>query len=79
MMTNRFDEDAMAHRRLPTDAELAQRNAAHETEIYLLVGRPEAVALVCGFVPQAVRRQARAAIDWEFYAGKRRQPKRGRR
>jgi hypothetical protein len=43
-----------------------QRNREHRAEIYLLVGEPEAAALVAGFVPPAVKAQARAALDWEF-------------
>jgi len=51
--------------------DLDQRNADHATEIYLLIGAPEAVALTCGFVPLTVREQARAAIDWEHWASRR--------
>jgi len=48
------------------------RNKEHGTEIYLLIGEPEAAALVAGFVPHTVRQQARAAIDWEGWAKSRR-------
>jgi len=48
-----------------------QRNREHRPEIYLLVGEPEAAALVAGFVPPAVRAQARAALDWEFHRDQR--------
>ena len=46
--------------------ERRDRNAEHQQEIYLLIGPPEAAALVAGFVPPSVRQQARAALDWEF-------------
>jgi hypothetical protein len=60
-----------AHGIDPKQQELAQRNAEHGTNIYLLVKEPEAVALVAGFVPHTIRQQARAAIDWEFHRNQR--------
>ena len=38
----------------------------HEHEIYLLVNDDEARALLAGNVPDSIKAQARAAIDWEF-------------
>jgi len=52
-------------------ADLVQRNAEHETEIWLLVNEVQARALMVGEVPEAIRDMARAAVDWEWELAKR--------
>jgi hypothetical protein len=44
-------------------AQLARRNAQHETEIWILVNPRHAAALICGVVPQTVTEQASDAIN----------------
>ena len=42
----------------------------HEHRIYLLIGETEARDLMAGKVPESVREQARAAVDWAFELAK---------
>lgn len=39
----------------------------HEHEVFLLVTEATARELLAGNVPESVKEQARAAIDWEFH------------
>lgn len=45
-------------------AALAERNAEHDTEIYLLVNEAEALDLAAGCVPRTVQALARTALEW---------------
>jgi hypothetical protein len=63
-----------------TDAQrqqLQERNAAHGTDVYLLIGEKEAYALAAGFLPTTVQAQARTALAWNFKRARRR-PRRAR-
>lgn len=45
--------------------ELAERNAEHETEYYLLVNEAQVVDIAAGLVPLVVKAMARTLLDWE--------------
>jgi hypothetical protein len=45
--------------------ELAQRNAEHETEFYVLINEDQAVDLASGYVPTAVKAMVLTMLDWQ--------------
>jgi hypothetical protein len=44
--------------------ELAERNAGHETEFYVLVNEAQALDLASGYVPQAVKAMVNTMLDF---------------
>ena len=45
-------------------AELAQRNAEHETEWYVLLNDEQAADLASGYVPQSVKAMVTTMLSW---------------
>ena len=46
-------------------AALLERNAAHETEFYVLLTESQALDLASGYVPNAVKAMCTSMLDWQ--------------